>query len=244
MEFGLDNLRLKDISTQSAADRVTVDSALALLAGLLPPTGDQVWSTSNYNADELARLWQPVAVSTVEAQRDWKLSTEAACRTAELVENVTITENVPELRHFLAANREVIRRLEVLTGEDFTGDLSWIWIANLYDTYISEAEYFGPAFYPPRWADEQTLAVLRQANELKFSVWGHDQAYLRLRGGPLLQEITDNLIRAAKDEAGGRSLAIYSTFDTNIAIIEHSLGIFRGNWTEMMMMIYCLMSTT
>ena len=202
------------------------------MAGLLPPTGDQVWSTLNYNADELARLWQPVAVSTVEAQRDWKLSHQAPCRTAELVENVTITE-VPELRHFLTANREVIRRLEVLTGEDFTGDLSWIWIANLYDTYISEAEYFGPAFYPPRWADEQTLAVLRQANELKFSVWGHDQAYLRLRGGPLLQEITDNLIRAAKDEAGGRSLAIYSTFDTNIAIIEHSLGIFRGKlWTE------------
>ena len=194
-----------------------------MLAGLAPPTSSQVWSSY----DPLATKWQPIAVNSVEAARDWKLNSETRCRTAELVENVTITESVPELRHFLTANREVIRRLEVLTGEDFTNDLSWIWIANVYDTYLVEADYFGNKFYPPRWADAKTLAVLKQANELKFSVWGHDQAYLKLRGNPLLSSIVENLVNAGNGNDSVK-VALYSTADTNVAITEHILGIFSG----------------
>lgn len=166
------------------------------------------------------------------------------------MENITITE-VPELRHFLAASRNVIRRLEILTGESFlTEEHSWIWIANLYDTLINEAAYFGPAFYPPRWADPETLAVLREAFDLAFSVWAHDQAYLRLRGGPLLQDIVEAMVRAGRDAEGGRSLQLFSILDQNIAIVEHSLGIYRGerhifllpgfqSWLVLLMILIC-----
>lgn len=134
---------------------------------------------------------------------------------------------MPELRYFLDENQAVIKRLEVLTGEDFTNDLSWIWIANVYDTYISEAEYFGAKFYPPRWADAKTLAVLKRANELKFSVWAADQAYLKLRSNPLMSSIAENLGNAANGNDSVK-VALYTTNDMNIAFVEHILDCFEG----------------
>lgn len=213
-----------DIRTETVPQRSFVESGIALLAGMLPPSNQsQVWSSY----DRLAPLWQPVAVNTAEFDRSWKTSVLTPCRTAELVENITITE-VPELKHFLAANRDVIRRLEVLTGEDFTNDRSWIWIAKLYDTYIKEQAYFGPSFYPPRWADPKTLSVLKEAFRLQFSIWAVDQAYLRLRGGPLLNDILEAMVKAASNKAVEQSIQLFGIYSRNVAIVEHALGIFRG----------------
>lgn len=164
---------------ESAPDRVTIETAISLLAGLAPPTRSQVWSS--YNA--LANKWQPIAVNSVEFDRAWKLSVSMPCKTAELVENFTITQ-VPGLKHFLSANHDIIKRIEVLTGEDFTNDLPWYFLGILYDTYQIEKDYFGPNFRPPRWADPKTLAFLRQVFEMTYSIWGADHFYLKLCGNP------------------------------------------------------------
>lgn len=142
------------------------------------------------------------------------------------MEKETITE-VPELRDFFAANLAIIKRLEVLSGVRISIS-RWYWISNLYDTYINEKAYKGPNFYPPRWADPKTLAVMEKAFELSFSIWAHDQAYLRLWSGPLLLDIVESMVRAAKD--GERSLQLFTIVDRNLAVFEQVLDIYSGNF--------------
>lgn len=206
-----------------------IESTLALLAGLAPPIPEveppQIWS----HYDPLARLWQPIAVGTIEKARAWKLDPEVPCKSAEIVEKVNITR-VPALRKLLEENRPFIKHLQRVTGEDFSPKgRGWMYIGYVLDTIISEAAYFREAFRAPNWLDRPALVVLEQIYDQVYRVFGNAPRYLKTRGGLLLRGLLDNMINTvAAGGTGKPKVYIATTTDNMIAILEHAIGLFLG----------------
>ncbi len=227
-----DDLKPQEIVAEALQDlpgNPHIESTLALLAGLAPPIPEveppQIWS----HYDPLARLWQPIAVGTIEKSRAWKLDPEVPCKSAEIVEKVNITR-VPALRKLLEENRPFIKHLQRVTGEDFSPKgRGWMYIGYVLDTIISEAAYFREAFRAPNWLDRPALVILEQIYDQVYRVFGNAPRYLKTRGGLLLRGLLDNMINTvAAGGTGKPKVYIATTTDNMIAILEHAIGLFLG----------------
>lgn len=228
------NIRVKNIRAQSSPIRRCIETELATLAGFIPPNKEAIWTNStSWPDDVLSKIWQPIAVETVEESRSWKLNPDAVCPAASKIEKDMET-SVPELKKFLEENHEFIKQVGNYSGEDFFHDLNWLWVGYLWDTEFTQKEYFGDRYLPPTWLNKignDTMERLSKFNDMVFSIYSTVPKFLKLRSGTFLKEVIDNM----KNEANVkniRKLNTYGSHDTMIAYILHALGMFKGKLVE------------
>ena len=222
----LEGILLKNVDANSSPLRRCIETNQLVLAGMLPPEGP--WSDN----DTLSHEWVPIAVETTEMARAWLLSPEAKCVKAEEIEKNMPTE--PELKKFLEDNKDVIEKIFKETFQ--TNVTYWQQLAWIDDTLEVEQQYLGKDYKAPEWltkvgtkSAEETMALLRKANDFQFSSPGYFKEYIKLRTGLLLNRLITNMKNNVDTKQDSeKKLFTFSSHDTLIAYVMHALGHFQG----------------
>ena len=184
-----------------------------MVSGIFKPTGNQIWSS----VLDIANVWQPIGVSTVEPSRAYLIGDTATCPAAAKIEETK--NDLPATKKFLADNADFINRFSKYSGYNATEN--WEIIAGLQDTLLCESDYFGDQFQWPKWIDQvgpDCWQKMKEFRDFGFSIYGeYGLQYLRMRAGTFLKEMLSNL-KANIDKGDinkeNRELYTYGTHDT------------------------------
>ncbi|CAG2101297.1 unnamed protein product [Medioppia subpectinata] len=209
----------KTIYQRSAATNRCLESAYAVSAGMYRPEGRWVWDRPL----ELAHLWQPMAVQTVPSDIDPLLEVPT-CPAADNIYNQQV--NSPAATGYVTEHRVFVNEINKLTGANFTtvGQL-----AGLYDTLYCELNY-DPPKPPPAWLRamgvNQTMAQLRAFLHENFYLYTNTVLVQRLRAGPLIGVLIDNMQNAIAMAANSTRVKVYHylTHDLNISFVYRILN--------------------
>ncbi|CAG2110493.1 unnamed protein product, partial [Medioppia subpectinata] len=208
----------KTIYQRSASVNRCLESAYAVSAGMYQPEGRWVWDRPL----ELAHLWQPMAIQTVPTAIDPLLDVSADCPVADTLDEDQ--NNSPQVLAFMAAHQSFVNQLNEATGNNFTFVGS---VATLYKTLVTELDYPKP---PPPWLRamgvKRTMARLEEFQRETVNLLSVDPTVQRLRGGPLIGVLIDNMNSAIAMEANSTMVKVnhYTTNDVTIAIIYRILN--------------------
>lgn len=206
-----------EISVRSTDYDRTLMSAEANLAGLYPPSGQQVFTPD--------LKWQPIPIHTVPQSEERLLSFPLGdCPRYKQLMNET--EHTAAFLNVTSAYKDVIELVRSKTGLNKT-TVESVW--SVYDTLFCEARHNMSA---PDWVTPDIMEKLRVLKDFGFQViFGvyKQQEKSRLQGGILLGEIVKNLSKmAAPDPKLRLKMMMLSAHDTTVAALQASLNVFNG----------------
>ncbi|XP_018557302.1 lysosomal acid phosphatase [Lates calcarifer] len=206
-----------EISVRSTDYDRTLMSAEANLAGLYPPSGEQVFNPN--------LKWQPIPVHTVPQSEERLLSFPLGdCPRYKQLMNET--EHTEEFLNVTSTYQDIIELVRSKTGLNKT-NVESVW--SVYDTLYCESVHNKTA---PDWVTPDVMEKLRQLKDFGFQVmFGvyKQQEKSRLQGGILLGEIVKNLSKMAVPDPKQRlKLMMLSAHDTTVAALQASLNVFNG----------------
>lgn len=195
----------------------TLMSAESNLAGLYPPSGQQVFNPN--------LIWQPIPVHTVPVTEERLLIYPLAdCPRYQQLMNET--EHTPEFLNITAEYQDVIDLVRLKTGLNKT-NVESVW--SVYDTLFCESRHNMTA---PDWVTPEVMEKLRLLKDFGFQItFGvyNQQEKSRLLGGVLLGEIVKNLSKMAiPDPKNKLKLMMLSAHDTTVTALQASLNVFNG----------------
>lgn len=206
-----------EISVRSTDYDRTLMSAEANLAGLYPPSGQQVFNPN--------LKWQPIPVHTVPQSEERLLSFPLGdCPRYKQLMNET--EHTEEFLNVTTAYKDVIELVKNKTGLNKT-TVESVW--SVYDTLFCESRHNMSA---PDWVTPEVMEKLRVLKDFGFQVMfgvHNQQEKSRLQGGILLGEIVKNLSKMAAPDPNRRmKMMMLSAHDTTVAALQASLDVFNG----------------
>uniref|UniRef100_A0A1A7WM44 Lysosomal acid phosphatase n=1 Tax=Iconisemion striatum TaxID=60296 RepID=A0A1A7WM44_9TELE len=195
----------------------TLMSAEANLAGLYPPSGQQIFTPS--------LKWQPIPVHTVPMSEERLLSFPLGdCPRYQQLMNET--EHSAEFMNVTATYQHLIELVRNKTGLKKT-TVETVW--SVYDTLFCESRHNLSA---PDWVTPDVMEKLKILKDFGFQViFGvyKRQEKSRLQGGMLLGEIVRNLSKmAVPDPQRQFKLMMLSAHDSTLAALQASLDVFNG----------------
>uniref|UniRef100_A0A8D0BMF9 acid phosphatase n=1 Tax=Salvator merianae TaxID=96440 RepID=A0A8D0BMF9_SALMN len=181
----------------SETDR-TIMSAQANLAGLFPPTGDQIWNPDLH--------WQPIPVHVVPKEKDPRL-------------------RFPNFD--CARYRELLRETMLSKEFQFDYNNPCVKIGNMIKTnlFILQSVH---NYTLPEWATAEVQAKLAELTVLSLSsLFGiyKTEEKARLQGGLLVKTIVEKLYTVAENP-GNRKMLIYSAHDTTLGALQMALNVY------------------
>lgn len=206
-------------------------SAQATLAGLFPPSTNQIW---NEHLD-----WLPIPVHTEPIDLDYRLILKRQCQHFDYVMIQYL--NTTAYKHIFDVYRPLITYLEAHSGMNLTVLSS---IGYLYDTLLVEelnGRWAIPIFIRififiikefilyrlPSWAAKVMLpgGEFERITVLSYELWTELLEMKKLRSGFLLKEIFDRFSNKTQSKLSpDRSLWMYFAHDFTISSMLHSLG--------------------
>uniref|UniRef100_A0A665TFX6 Lysosomal acid phosphatase n=1 Tax=Echeneis naucrates TaxID=173247 RepID=A0A665TFX6_ECHNA len=192
----------------------TLMSAEANLAGLYPPSGQQLFNPN--------LKWQPIPVHTVPQSEERLLSFPLGdCPRYQQLMNET--EHTKEFLN-VTTTYQVHRGLVLSLNKT---DVESVW--SVYDTLYCESLHNMSA---PAWVTPEVMEKLRVLKDFGFQIiFGvyNQQEKSRLQGGILLGEIVKNLSKMAVPSPKQRlKMMMLSAHDTTVAALQASLNVFNG----------------
>lgn len=187
----------------------TLMSALANLAGMLPPDDEPIEGLH----------WQPVPVHTVPKYLDRQLYENIECRVAEQeMANELNSARADALRE---KHAQLLQYIGTKAGLSVPLDILDVWL--YFDNFLCQ-EKNNKSW--PEWLDknrfDQLTRLYYDSSKLHFST----ETLKKLRGGTLLKEIV-NRLRSKEDgtSTSNKKYYAYSAHDTTIAALLATLGI-------------------
>lgn len=201
---------------------------------MFPPQQRNVWNENPNDpiGSRIAKLWNPIGISTVEEGRSWKTNPDAPCPVADkIVKDFNMTNK--DLNDFFMKNKDFRERVEKYSRQTIH---SWKFYGYLYDNIFAEMEYFGKYFKWPKWLDDvgkNTLEKLKEFNDLNFAIFSQaPEELFRLRTGALMKEMVENMKEAAKTVStpwpSKRKLFSYTSHDVMVGYLMNMFGAFKG----------------
>ncbi|KAJ8961913.1 hypothetical protein NQ318_021532 [Aromia moschata] len=198
----------EDFLVESTYMDRTYMSAASQLAGLFPPSGDQVW---NENI-----RWQPIPIFPTETA---VMSPYDSCtRLSTDVSTVMQTDS-----YFLSLNEQYQDLFEYLTN--YTGDsiTSISGAVTIYDTlYIEDRQNFTL----PEWTKSVYPEPLKSITDIAFSLYSFTDELKILSTGPFLNAVIEQFEAYLEDSSSARKYLQFSAHDINVASILNTLGAF------------------
>ncbi|XP_069068019.1 lysosomal acid phosphatase-like isoform X2 [Pleurodeles waltl] len=193
----------------------TLMSAEANLAGMYPPTGEQIWN------DTIP--WQPIPVHTVPLSEDQLLRFPLEnCDCFEKLRNGTV--NSSQFQKLIEPYKVFLKDIFNDTGysEDMLINEGKLWF--VYDTLLCE-EIHNLAL--PMWATPNYRAKLLNISQILvkalFGLYKHEEKS-RLQGGVLVDAILKNFTDFSKKPTK-RKMIIYSAHDTTLLALQIALNV-------------------
>ncbi|CAF3532966.1 unnamed protein product [Rotaria sp. Silwood1] len=206
-----------EITVRSSDYDRTLMSAYSNLVGLYPSSKNfqlpENMVQSNVWPETLP--WQPIPVHTIPKPMDHLLTVSSCDRYGDLVEELRKSPRIQRLNN---EYRDLFQYLEKHTNQSIS-DIFIAW--DVADTTLIEAIYN----VTPAWVTPPILRQLRQVSDLCFYHLFYSSEINRLRGGPLLREILQNIENLISNNANGRKAKIYFGHDVTISAILAYLGV-------------------
>ncbi|XP_025075238.1 LOW QUALITY PROTEIN: uncharacterized protein LOC105431612 [Pogonomyrmex barbatus] len=188
-----------------------------VLAGLFPPKSLQRWHTS--------LNWQPITTSYIPRVDD-NLFLADEC--PQFLEEYNRILNSPEGREKLDQFKDLMNDLTKLTGMrvETIDDLF-----SLYQTFLSESSM---GLLLPEWAYSYfPYGPLLDGMVAVYNINNFTPLSMRLNAGPMVRDITDNMIAAQNPIAAPNTkMYLYSGHETNVANMLHALGVYKPHVPE------------
>ncbi|XP_061193974.1 prostatic acid phosphatase-like [Saccostrea echinata] len=206
-----------EIEVASSNEDRCLMSAYSNLAGFYPPTDQEKFDPSIE--------WQPIPVHTRPEKEDNVINMGMFCsRYNELYEETISSKEVQTEEN---RNKAFYELLQKKTGYP---DIS---IRNAWkpaDTLFCEKSH-NMTLDP--WALEKfgnttVYDKLRQLEAWQFHLLYYNKEMAKLKGGPLLKEMRDNMVNASGKNYTGPKLYMFSGHDTTVAALLSALGLYKN----------------
>lgn len=197
-----------EIMVNSSESARCLLSALTNLASFYPPQG---WWKFDEDID-----WQPISVHYIPKQRDKYLNFHSVCPQASLEAHRVFESR--EVQDFVQQHKNMLDDLSRITGVQTWERLNSVL---LYDTLFIEKKYnlTTPKEVESYWDEFEEFAL----TALQW-VYGSPKI-LKLRAGPLLQNMIENMNRKINGDMPKRKVQVYSSHDINISALLLALNI-------------------
>jgi len=207
-----DVYRYDEVYVRSTDTCRTLASALCNLAGMFPPSGNQVWSHQ--------LPWQPIPVHTVPLDVDRLLNSDSKCdRYYEIM--LANNQSAAGIK-FYDKNAKLIRKMEDYFGASLK---TWDDVWNAVNTFLVEEMNNMPL---DEWVYRQWENIVQLDIDL-FAWYIRDPEQKRLRGGPLLTEIIRNIKKKINDPEDKSRLFAYSAHDSTITAFMGLLEMYDND---------------
>ncbi|KAF5285213.1 hypothetical protein FQR65_LT13328 [Abscondita terminalis] len=202
------NYNVSEIHVRSTDTDRTLMSVESNLAGLYPPTPDQMWNPN--------LLWQPIPIHTAPVELDYILAMKKPCeKYQQLVDSLIHSSEFVEIDR---KNRKLYEYLTKNTGQKIKDLAS---LQNVYNVLYIEKLY---NLTLAEWS-KTVYSDLQKWSDFSFSVATYTPEMAHLRTGPLLNEISSHLENATRGHS--KKFYVYSAHDTTIADVLNTLGLFE-----------------
>ncbi|XP_055296490.1 testicular acid phosphatase homolog isoform X2 [Sitodiplosis mosellana] len=194
----------------------TIMSALVNLAGLYPPTGDDIWNEDISN-------WQPIPVHTIPLIADYVLYGPKNCSKYDAVFQEYI-KNSPEVQKLQTKYQQLLKFWSKMCGSDIKtiGDASLLYntlyIENLHNKSLAA------------WAQKaiEPNGIMEYMAKFYFQMGSATPQLARLRTGFLIKEMLERFTQKINATLSpDRSLWLYSSHDLMISNMLNTLGLFK-----------------
>uniref|UniRef100_A0A1W7RAZ5 acid phosphatase n=1 Tax=Hadrurus spadix TaxID=141984 RepID=A0A1W7RAZ5_9SCOR len=202
----------KEVYARSSNIDRTMESAMALLAGLYPPESDWIW-----NKD---LKWQPIPVHSVPGKDDSLLNYRPDCPAVQREYKKLKRSEI--MQAYNRDNQDFFQFLSEETGMDLNE-----WHGLIRINSILEIERQNNLSMP-HWATNDVIERLRFNAALSLSFLYGNTALQRLRGGPLIAEMINNMQRKLNGSLENRKIFVYTTHDIILAAVMSALGIYNN----------------
>ncbi|XP_075211914.1 prostatic acid phosphatase-like isoform X1 [Lycorma delicatula] len=202
----ISNYSAKSVRVSSSdADRCHM-SVAALLAGLFPPQGDEVWNK------EL--LWQPIPIHSEPSNEDKILGLTAYCPRYIQERNKAIKE--------IADNETVSEKALYKYFSENLGEIveKFVDIEYLYHTLSIEEQH---GLTLPPWTKMVHPHKTKEKTALHQASLAWNKILKRFRGGPVLKEILGQFKEKSEGHNEDKKLLLYSAHDTTIVSVLRAL---------------------
>ncbi|KAL1465232.1 hypothetical protein WDU94_004819 [Cyamophila willieti] len=188
----------------------TLMSADAMLAGLFPPFGGQVWDPQI--------KWQPIPVHTTPEKLDKVLAMKKPCPQYDIEKNKYMAS--PEVQQFVAKYRPLFDYVSQHAGQPVETPTDLEYIHNTL--FIEETNNLTL----PEWTQPIYPEPMRTVASFSFGMPASTPALKRLKGGPLLDDIVRHMVAKSKDKLKKKKLWVYSAHDTTVSNLLNTLNVF------------------
>ncbi|KZC11798.1 Prostatic acid phosphatase [Dufourea novaeangliae] len=201
---------LYDIYIQSTDVDRTLMSAESHLAGLYPPSGNQVWDNIK---------WMPIPVHTIPVDKDHVLAAKKYCPRYDYELGKVLKS--PEIKRIDRENEHLYTYLTEKTGKKISSLIS---AEQLYNTLFIESIYNKTL---PEWTKSVFPDKLKPLAEKSFTIETYNKILQRLKSGSLLGEMIDHMEKKSKNAlVPDRKVWMYSAHDETVANLLMTLNLF------------------
>ncbi|XP_075226554.1 testicular acid phosphatase homolog [Lycorma delicatula] len=182
-------------------------SAAALLAGMFPPEGNQIWN------DQL--IWQPIPIHSVPNTQDKILAPLAPCPRF-WAEHKKVLSLLSKLE--TPKDKKMYKYLTKYTGQNITSVCEAL---SIYDTLLVEERN---GFILPQWTKNVYPYRLLEKASICPSTFTWNNIMKRIFGGPMVKEIVHQFQEKSEGRIKDMKLFLYSAHDTTIISLFRALN--------------------
>ncbi|XP_046545921.1 lysosomal acid phosphatase-like isoform X1 [Haliotis rubra] len=186
-------------------------SAYSNLAGLYPPSGDQVWNSNI--------PWQPIPVHTRPEVEDNMLAMQEPCKKYDQIEAANFASN--RIKQLMAGNQEFLQLLSRETGFKPFNVRDILPVADtLYCEKVHNITW-------PAWVNDTIYAKARDLEQIGFDLLFHDNVG-RLKGGPLVKKWIDLAQQKVATKTISTKMNVFSAHDSTVVSVLSALKLYNN----------------